>query len=403
MQRLKLADTFLLIIGCFLVLSMVGVKERYANTKQVRGVTSDTFKFAFIGDLTGPGVDVWKPVANGIRIYCRNINDQGGINGRKVKLIVEDDRFSIPMALAAFKKIVYRDETLAIAGASGQGQTYAIIPLVEKEMIPLLAVLAEPTYVIPARKYIYAVLPFYSDQVKIIFEYLQKDLKAKKPKIAFLYMDSASSKPIVPLVRKLAKKYVADLSEIIIPIAGIDMTSEVLRLKKANPDYIIVNGYVSNTASVLRAAKKFKFERPFIVTQYGAVKTTIELAKGASKNLWGVNCFGSYGDDSPGMIQLRKINEKYNPDTKFLDKNFMQGWFVAIAMHQGVKNAGRNLNGETLVRGLEKIKGFDTRGICGVLDFDSKDHKAIEYHRIYKADLQKKDLIPVTDWRKGKD
>ncbi|MDY6969491.1 MAG: ABC transporter substrate-binding protein [Spirochaetota bacterium] len=391
----------IIFVICFFGFFINIFTERNSYSETVRGVTNNSLKIGVIGDMTGPGVDTWGPIADGIKTYIKYFNDQNGIHGRKVKLIVEDDRFSIPLALSAFKKLAFRDKILAVIGASGQGQTYAIIPRLEKVKLPILAILAEPTYIIPARKYIYGVLPFYNDQIKIIFNYLQKDLKAKRPKISFMYMDSASSKPIVPLVRELSKKMGASLSEIVIPIAGIDMTSEVLRLRKVEPDYVIVNGYVANTAAILRTASKFKFKKPIFVTQYGAAKTTIELARGAASILLGVNCFGSFTDKSPGMTLLRNTKQKYDPGTEYEDRNFAQGWFVGLIMNEGLKNAGRNLNVKTLIKGLNNIRNFDTRGVCGIVNLSQQDHKAIDYHKIYKSDTKKKELVPITDWRKS--
>ena len=376
----------------------------YPVNAEVRGVTSDSLKLGIIADMTGLIPDTWGPVTDAIKTYSRYLNDQGGVHGRKIKLVVEDDRFSIPIALGAFKKLLYRDKILALVGGSGQGQTYAIIPQVEKEKVPLLAVVADPKYIIPPRRYIFGILPFYSDQVKIFFEYLSKDIKVKNPKIAFLYMDSASSKPLVPLVRKLANEYGASLVEIVIPIAGgLDMTSEVLRLKKENPDYILLNSYISNTASVLKAAKNFKFERPFTVTQYGAADTTIELAKGAAAGLMGINCFGSYKDDSPGMKKAREIKEKYDPGSGHQTSDYVQGWFIGLLIEEGLKRAGRNLNGETLIQGLESIKGLDTKGVCGIVNCSPTNHKTIEYHRILKANIEKAIFVPITGWRKAKE
>ena len=80
----------------------------------------------------------------------------------------------------------------------------------------------------------------------------------------------------------------------------------------------------------------------------------------------------------------------------------MQGWFVALLVHLALKNAGEDLDRETMVNGFEKIRDYDTQGICGVIEFTPADHKAIDEHRIYKADLQKYVLVPITGWRRPK-
>ncbi|MDY7034022.1 MAG: ABC transporter substrate-binding protein, partial [Thermodesulfobacteriota bacterium] len=100
-----------------------------ATADKVRGVTDTKVKVGIMGDLTGPVAAIWIPCANALKDYFRHVNDSGGIHGRKVKPIIEDDRYSIPLALSAFKKLVFRDKVLVLMAASGVGHTHSLIPL----------------------------------------------------------------------------------------------------------------------------------------------------------------------------------------------------------------------------------------------------------------------------------
>ena len=91
---------------------------------------------------------------------------------------------------------------------------------------------------------------------------------------------------------------------------------------------------------------------------------------------------------------------KYTPDSESRSRNYMQGWFIAMVTHLGLERAGRDLNRESFVAGLEKIRNYDTSGICGVINYSPSDHKSIEENRLYKADVEKKILVPITGWRK---
>ena len=369
---------------------------------KVIGVTDKVIKIGAMGDVTGPGADVYHGVIPGWRTYIRHINDQGGIHGRKIKFMIEDDRFSIPMALSSFKKLVFRDKVFAFSwAASGAGQTHAIIPLVEKQKMPMICGTNNSAYFNPVRRYVFTTLPFYEDQVEILFDYLWKDLKVDHPKIALFYMESASSRPVLHLMRKLTKKHGVSLTELVIPIAGLDMSSQVLLAKRAKPDYTFIHGYVGNTAAVLRDMKKFNLKTQIIAMQYGFVRKTVEIAKSAANDLKGINAFGSYTDDSPAMIKMREIDKKYNPKIKYRDRNFIQGWLCSVILCEGLKNAGKDLNREALVDGWEKIKNFDTQGLCGVVNLGPDNHKTTDSSRIYKVDTKTLDFIPITDWRKA--
>ena len=104
--------SYLIII---LVLIFINLIDFPAYSGEVRGVTDTTIKVGIIGDLTGPIATTWQPALRSIRTCLRHINESGGIHRRKIVNVVEDDRYSIPMALAAFKKIVFRDQVLQLA------------------------------------------------------------------------------------------------------------------------------------------------------------------------------------------------------------------------------------------------------------------------------------------------
>ena len=367
------------------------------------GVTDKSVKIGIIGAVTGPAAEVWVPGAAGVRAYLKMLNEKGGVHGRKINMILEDDRYTIPLALSCFKKLIYRDKVFAMLGASGVGHTAAIIPLVEKEKIPLFAGTTEERFYFPARKYIFSPTTWYEDQAKLVVEYIFNDLKLKDPTIALVYPDAGSGKDTRDMVRELMKVYPAKTyKEVVYTMGSLDFTSEVLSLKRSKPDFILMHGYIIDTAALMKAAKRFKMSTPVLVTQYGSVDRTVEVAGRAAEGLLVINSFGTWDEASPGVNMLRKVSLKYYPDTPQQGPNFFQGWFFGVLFHLGFENAGRNLTRETYLKGLESTKNFDTKGICGVISFGPDDHKSIEENRFFKADTDKKKFIPYTEWRKPK-
>lgn len=389
----------------FLIVLAVSIVIHFSSLSghagDVRGVTDKTVKVGIVGDLTGPIATVWIPVADALKDYFRNVNEKGGVNGRKIISVFEDDRYSIPMALSAFKKLVFRDQVLLLMAASGVGHTHAIIPLSEKNKMPTIAQTNDKRYFDPVRRYIFTAIPFYEDQIELIFEYIFNDLKAKNPTIALAYPDTASGYISRDTCRKLAKVYnVKKYIETVITTGAGDFSSQILSLKRSKPGYVIIHGYVGSTASFLRDAKKLKFKSDFIAIQYACVDDTVKVAGASSEGLIGTNGFPSWNDTSPGVVEMREIARKYHPEAKKQNRNYIQGWFGGILIHNGLENAGRDLNKEMVVEGFEKIHELDTRGICGIVTYGPDDHKPIDYSKFYKADVEKEQFVPITDWRK---
>ena len=374
------------------------------KASEVRGVTDTTIKLGGMADLTGPGATVWKAGIGAMKDCFRYVNDKGGIHGRKVINIVEDDRYSIPLALSAFKKLIFKDRVLFLLhAASGVGHTHAIIPLSEKNKVPVIAGTNDSRYFNPVRKYIFSPIPFYEDQIQLIFEYIFKDLKSRNPTIALAYPDLASGHISRDTCRKMVKEYnVKNYIETIISAGAGDFTSQILHLKRPKPDYVIIHGYVGSTSAFLRDAYKLRFKSTFIAIQYACVDDTIKLAGVAARDLIGTNAFCAWNDKSPGMAHVRKIVLEYHPEAKWRNRTYTQGWLWAMLGRKTLENAGRDLTPETVVKGLEMISNFNTKGLCGIVSYGPDDHKAIDYSRLYKADLGKKQFIPITDWRKPK-
>ncbi|MDY7032068.1 MAG: ABC transporter substrate-binding protein [Thermodesulfobacteriota bacterium] len=396
MERKNLLSMGILVVALILFSSMSSYSE------EVRGVTDKSVKIGIICDLTGPSTDAWTPITYGLKAYSKMINDRGGIHGRKINYIIEDDRYSIPLALSSFKKLVYRDKVFALLGPGSTGGTVAIIPLVEKEKIPLLANTSERRFLVPARKYIFSVLPCYQDQAKLALEYTFHDMKLKGPTIALMYPDMASGKTTRDAVRELVKVYpVKDYKEVIISMAPLDYTSEVLRVKQSKPDIIYLFGFPAQAGLIVKTARIHRLSTPIIVFQFGCTDETIKLAGKAATEFMGINCFGVWDDDSPGVKELRKVSLAYDPNVHYRDSNFFAGWLLGMIFYQSFKNAGRDLTRETYLKGLEAVN-FDTQGICGVITFGPDDRKPIDSHRFFKADIDKGEFVPITGWRKPK-
>ena len=367
---------------------------------EVRGVTDDTIKIGSIADQTGVAASVGIPIANATRTYFRHINDQGGINGRKVKIIVEDDHYTIPGAIAAFKKLIFRDEVLSVLYAGGTGQTFALLSQIEKHKVPVIPVSLADGLVNPVRKYIFTPTASYDDTVKVGIDYIMKDLKAKNPKIACVYSDNELGKTGLRAAEKYLPNYNLKLSsKAVINIGEIDVTSQVLVLKKENPDYIILHTAAAGAISFFKAAKRYGLRSEVFGTFYVSDEENIKGAGDAMKDALVGSPMGYWGDNTPGMAQLREITKKYHPETKRMIRSYTQGWVTSMICAEGLKRAGKNLNPDTLVEAYETFKNFSTGGIAGPVSYSKNNHKGGTMNKLYKVDVKNQTFIPITEFR----
>ena len=372
---------------------------------EVRGVTTDSITLGFIGDMTGPSASQSRHNTNGVKAFFGYINEQGGINGRRVKLIYEDDRYAIPGALAAFKKLIYKDKVFALIGPVQSGGVVALTRHIEKTKTPNMLYNMGERFITPVRHYVFNIGATYEDVVSVIFDYIMKDIEPKDLRIAAVYPDSEYGKIHQRMAERAAKHYGLKLHKEVLNFGALDATSQVLTLKRNKINYVVLEGINSLTSLMLRTGKRYAYSATYL----GVVAAAeVDAVKGALNSppraLYGVRTHGFWSDQAPGMAKLRKASRRFLPDGKFQNGTFVRGWATALLFAEGIRRAGKDLNSESLVRALETIKDFET-GIMGRVTYSPESHKANNTCRVYKAnfntDKEEDMLAPVTGWRKA--
>ena len=392
---------FLLSLSLFLAIHW---GETNAHSEPMRGVSDEEIRIGLICDLTGPiAGDIGLPANETITIYTKYINEAGGIFGRKIKLLVEDDRYSIPAAIAAFKKLVFKDRIFALVGPVSVGGNKALFRQIDKYGVPNISVAPDEAMVRPLRKYTFMPFNLYDDQLGVIFDYILKDLKPPKIKITFVYFDAESGKVGLASVKKWCDFFNIPLDTEMINMGALDATSQVMSIKRKKPTHILIHHGAPGTALLLRDLQKFGMNTPVYGTTIALTEDTVRMAGSASKNCIGSLPFSPWYGDMEGPRKMREIILKHKPGTEkpYRSMVYTAGWVGAMTLYEGVRRAGQDLTVESLLKGLESFRDFDTKGLCGPVNFAPKSHQGLYHSKLYKADPEKGILVPITDWRKA--
>jgi branched-chain amino acid transport system substrate-binding protein len=332
------------------------------------------------------------------------VNEKGGINGRMIKLIIEDDRYSIPLDMAAYKKLVWKDKVLLILGPTSSGGMFALTSTIQKDKVPCIFPPSSDRPVIPTKRYVFAIGPTYNDQIQLIYQYIVRDLKKKNPRIALVSTDTEMGKLGISAAKEHKDEYGIDIVTIELVNPGVlDATSQALMIKRMNPDFIVMHLLVDNSIVMMKSAMKLGIKDiPFLGTQYTCTEDVIKVAGKAASNYKGLTIYSSWYDKGSALEEMREVTLRYHPGTEkpYRPKSYTQGWGDAEIVTEGLKRAGSDLNSESFVDALESIKNFDRRGLCGPVTFGPDDHKGSRYVRMYKANVEEGLLTPISDWIK---
>jgi branched-chain amino acid transport system substrate-binding protein len=235
----------------------------------------------------------------------------------------------------------------------------------------------------------------------VLLEYIARNKGAARPKVAFFYSDTEFGKDPIPFGKARAAELGIDVvAEIVTKVGAVDVTSEVLQLKKTQPDYVIFQGYVlAPIPEVIRAAKDFGLKTKFMGTFWSMDKTIIDKLGKDAEGYMGVNPFAYYYDEAvPGIAAMRAFNQKAHPEEKYRPNSYIQGWFTAMVYVEAINRvlaAKKPVTGENLAAALSQIKDWDTGGVSGKVTF--VNNKA-GVGRVYRANPDKGVFEPASDW-----
>ena len=370
---------------------------------EVRGVTDKTIKIGLIFAMTGPGADLGVQLVNAIRTHTRYINDKGSVNGRQLNLIVEDDRYSIPPAIAALKKLVYKDRIFAMIGPSSASLVNVLWKNIQKDKLPTVSIPMSEVTVTPLKRYIFIITDTYPGQVKVLIDYMIKDFKLKEPRVALVYPDTETGKiDLAPAIERLKRYNITPVTKEVLSPFAIDAATQVMSIKRHKANAIAHVGTVPpTTITLLRGLKKMGLKIP-VFGSWGAMLGEEMNAMGElAKDLYSVHATSPWYDKGHGLEKMRKITLKYYPGTEkpYRGTIYTHGWICNTVLVEGLKRAGRNLNEKTLISALENIKNYDTGGLCGPISYSPTSHKGGDSWKIYKADPVNGKYVPLTRWR----
>ena len=394
----------ILTTGIIIVLFSALFLSPSAFAMDTRGVSENTVNIGVICDQTGPASSYGIAYIAAIRTYFKYVNDQGGIHGRKIKLFLEDDRYNIPLSMAAFKKLVYKDKVLAIFGPSGTGMTTANISIIERQKVPTISFSSSDIIFKPVKKHLFSIACSYEDLIAIAMDYITEDLKAEKPKIAFVYPDNEYGKDGLNGAIRQAGFHNVELYKEVLNFGAVDATTQILHIKRARVKFVLIHQTIGSTVALLKAARRFGYKPGFWGLGHAAHHAdTVKIAKGAAEGFMGVGGFCFWYEDNPGMKNLREITLKYQPGiVKKIETNdfYPRAWVQSIVYAEAMKRAGKQLTIKGFRDAIESLKDFRTGNIGGPITYSPTNHKATNYGKVYKADVQKGLMLPITDWRK---
>jgi branched-chain amino acid transport system substrate-binding protein len=338
----------------------------------------------------------------GIVDYFNYTNENGGIRGHKIKHVFEDCGYKVDCSVAAFKKIQAEHKPLFYSGDS-TGFMKAINPELKATENTLMSGVSYATNLTDAATYSrsFIIGPSYSDQMAILLTHAANEQPGAK--IAIVHSDSGFGNDPIAAAEAKAKELGLDLVEVITTKPGsVDVTTDVLKLRRKKPDYVLFHGYVLTPINeFMQQMRDLGLKTKFMGTYWSSSELMIMKGGPSADGYLGVMHLNYFDmEKSPGKEwdAMRAYNLKVHPDKASRPNFYMFGWFQGMVWAEAIGrtlDAGKPLTAENLRATINSIENWDTGGIASVpVTFRNN---SIPVGRIFRADIAKGRYVPVSE------
>lgn len=359
------------------------------------GATDTAIKIGQTVPLSGPASS-WGSVAKAAEAYFRMVNDNGGINGRKIELIVYDDAYEPAKTVEMTRKAVEADKVLFMSGSLGTGQQVAVAPYMNRQKVPQLFLASPSAKLADAKTYPYTMMsgPAYQTEGASWL----KHLASLNPtaKVAVIYQDDEAGRSILEgFSANLEQTQVKIVSKQTYQVTDPSIDSQIITMKGAGADTVLLITINKMTALALRKMTSLDWRPAVYVSQGGSsVKSALEPAGlENSKDVITVFARMSLGDPSfandPSMKEYLAFVAKYLPGTNAAtDDAYALGYMNAALTAQVIRQAGDNLTRENIMKVAASFKDYRAPLLLpGVtLNSTSTDYRLFKQLQLHKFD-----------------
>lgn len=370
-----------LVTAAAIGLCVMAVQPASAQFK-TQGISDSEIVIGTHMDLSGPIKSWGVPATNGMKLAIEDINAEGGINGRKLRLVNEDDGYDPKKAVLITQKLIELDKVFAIISAMGSATTLAPLPIVQNagmlHLFPITA--AEFTFKMdpakPEDRLKFNIFSPYYDTMRIGIKWVIEHKHLKKPCI--VYQDDEMGK-------NFTDAYDDQLSALKIPAAtkvsfkrgATDFNTQVARMKADGCDLVALGSVVRESVGILNVAKKLGWEVPFVVSSPSFVPDLHELGKDSAEGVYGVGQTEIfYPDTATGKVKeyIEKYRKAYGIDPNVQTTS---GYNGAQAFAFYARLAGKNLTTESMIEAMESGKKFEDIFGGAPVSFSKTNHLGV--------------------------
>jgi ABC-type branched-subunit amino acid transport system substrate-binding protein len=339
------------------------------------GVSASRILLGQAAVFSGPAAQLGIQMRNGIKTYLDYVNERGGVYGRRIELVSEDDRYEPSVAPAASKKLIEEHKVFALLGYVGTPTGMAHLPVVTQAKVPLVGMFTGAEALrAPLNRYVFHVRASYYDETEKIVEQV---VSTGGKKIAVFYQNDAYGEA----GRKgteiaLTKRSMKIHSNGTVERNTLKVEDAVKTISSSEPDAVVMVGAYAACAEFIKQMKKAGSGATFYNVSFVGSKA---LADALGESGSGVAISQVVPFPWERAVPVVKEYQALAAKSGFKDYNFsaMEGFLTAKVMVEGLRRAGKNPTREGLVDALERMQDVDLGGFY--VSYSPKNHAGSKF------------------------
>lgn len=356
-----------------------------AAVAQQQGVTDTEILLGETLPLTGPPALLGTAISIGTRLAVIEANAAGGVNGRKLRQIVEDDGYVPSRAVQAVRKLIDVDKVFALTAISGSGASLAALPTIVKAGIPTMAsVTAIAGLYQPPRQSVFVAGQSYEEGIYQLARHLATKFPGKKWGI--VTQDDEYGQAFRTGFGRARKEFNLNVTfEAEYKRGQQDFSSEMLRARAAGIEIFMCGGVVTENIAMMKELEKLNVKPVVAIPWVGRIAMTLKLVGPASDGIYSVDYVDA--DDSPSVTAFNERAKKLFTEAEFnaMNRLTLVNYASTKILIEAMRRCGRNLTWACTIAELEKTKVANPE-VMGAVTFGPDTRFSSQEVRIMRAD-----------------
>lgn len=363
------------------------------------GVSDTEIKIGDVNIMTGPASFIGRAVSIGSKIAAAEINEAGGVNGRQIVMVTEDDGYVPARSFQALTKLIEVDEIFALNGTSGTANVLAMMPLIEESNLPTIVSTAPNELVYdPVRPSVFTLGASYSDAFYAQLKYIHENAEPENPVYGLIRQDDDFGIAVEHGYNRAIEEFgVKDGAQVAFKKGTSNFAPELVQFRSAGVNVLANGGIIAGAANILAEARKLGLDLQSAQVWSEDMPLSVNLAAEAGYDYFVADYVALVGEANDSFMEMA-ANYVTEDEMGAINRYTYVTYAALHAMAEAMRGCGEDLTRACTIENLRALENFDVGGIVAPLSFNNDLQLSGTALAVYQLDAETQTFTQKTDF-----